>query len=340
MQHFWIDPLRDRRWGEFVDIHASSSVFHTPEWLRALQQTYHFDPIVLTTSPPGQALANGIPFCRINSIFTGRRLISLPFSDHCQPLAFPEDLCGMVKAIMDFLNKERLKCVEMRPLVSSAVAEFCCSHQYYFHLLDLRHSIEEIYRRMHADCIRRKIRRAERENITSETGRSEKLLNEFYALQIATRRRLGLPPQPRQWFKNLMDAMGENAAIRVARYQGRPIASILMLKHKRTAIYKYGCSDISDSQRGGTQLILWQAIQEAKAEGMETMDLGRCNIENKGLAKFKERWGAERQGLAYFIYPASRSGATRGLGIARKILAHLPAPILVTVGRLFYRHVA
>jgi lipid II:glycine glycyltransferase (peptidoglycan interpeptide bridge formation enzyme) len=36
-----------------------------------------------------------------------------------------------------------------------------------------------------------------------------------------------------------------------------------------------------------TQLLLWKAIEEAKAEGMQFMDLGRCDIEAEGLAVFK-----------------------------------------------------
>jgi hypothetical protein len=85
--HYWIDPITDSRWPEFILRHPSSSVFHTPAWLTALQRTYGYTPLVLTTSPPGSKIENGIPFCRVNSILTGNRLVSLPFSDHWQPHA-------------------------------------------------------------------------------------------------------------------------------------------------------------------------------------------------------------------------------------------------------------
>ena len=340
MQYYWIDPLNDSRWAAFVAHHPLSSVFHSPAWLRALYQKYGFKPVVFTTSPPGQVLTNGIPFCRVNSILTGSRLISLPFSDHCQPLTDPENLIDMAQAMMATLKYERLKYIELRPVMATTLDGFTCFKRYYLHLLDLRPSLNEIFRKLHPDCIRRKIRRAEREGLTSEAGRSDVLLDEFYALQVATRHRFGLPPQSRQWFKNVMDAMGENAIIRVARYQGRPVAAIMMLQHKRTAIYKYGCSNASDNMRGGTQLILWQAIEDAKAMGMETMDLGRCDIDNRGLMIFKERWGAKRQEVKYLVYPARRSYSNRSLRIAAGILAKFPKPIFTLIGRLFYRHIA
>jgi hypothetical protein len=332
MPYYWINPLADSRWSEFIDHHAYSSVFHTPGWLRALHRTYGFTPTVLTTSPPGTALADGIPFCRIRSPITGSRLVSLPFTDHCQPLSAPESL---LELLPDICDHERLKYVQLRPLVPPPLPRFSSSERYYFHLLDLRPPMEEIFGRFHRDCIRRKIRRAERESLVCEAGRSNSLLDEFFNLQVTTRRRHGLPPQPRQWFRNLLDAMEETATIRVARFRGRAIASILMLRHKQTEVYKYGCSEAEDNRRGGMQLILWQAIEEAKRKGMQWMDLGRCDIEDEGLAVFKERWGAERKELVYFSYP-QRSQRK----VPLRFFARLPRPVLIAAGRLLYRHMA
>ena len=42
--------------------------------------------VVYTTSPPSLPLSNGIVLCEINSWLTGRRMVSVPFSDHCEPL--------------------------------------------------------------------------------------------------------------------------------------------------------------------------------------------------------------------------------------------------------------
>src|SRR5689334_597272 len=81
-----IDPLVDVRWAAFVEGHARSSVFHSPAWLEALHRTYGYRPVAYTTSPAGTALRDGLVFCRIASCLTGRRLVSLPFSDHCDPL--------------------------------------------------------------------------------------------------------------------------------------------------------------------------------------------------------------------------------------------------------------
>src|SRR5260370_1495614 len=83
---FQLDPIRDPRWADLVDKHPKAEVFNTVPWLQALHCTYGYQPVAFTSSPPGVELKNGIVFCRIDSWLTGHRLVSLPFSDHCEPL--------------------------------------------------------------------------------------------------------------------------------------------------------------------------------------------------------------------------------------------------------------
>src|SRR5580658_4031722 len=81
-----LDPISDTRWAALVDNHKASSLFHSPAWLRALHAVYGYQPVVVTTCAPDQPLTNGLVFCQIDSWLTGRRLVSLPFSDHCEPI--------------------------------------------------------------------------------------------------------------------------------------------------------------------------------------------------------------------------------------------------------------
>src|SRR5271167_440366 len=81
-----IDPLEDPRWEKFLERHPRSSVFHTVAWLDALRRTYGYRPVAITTESPGRDLQAGIVFCSVHSWLTGRRLVSLPFSDHCELL--------------------------------------------------------------------------------------------------------------------------------------------------------------------------------------------------------------------------------------------------------------
>src|SRR5215213_892093 len=91
-----IDPLADSRWPQFVRSHPHASVFHTREWLDALQRTYGYTPVAYTTSAPGGNLHNAVVLCEVRSWLTGRRLVSIPFADHCEPLvAEPRDAAAL-----------------------------------------------------------------------------------------------------------------------------------------------------------------------------------------------------------------------------------------------------
>ena len=347
---YQIEPLTDSRWGEFVNRHPRSSIFHTVPWLEALRRTYAYEPIVYTTTPPGIALRDGLVFCRVASWLTGRRLVSLPFSDHCEPLIDDAaDPNVLLSAVERMLGQEKLRYIEIRPkrvleLETSLSASNCT---YCLHELDLSHDLDSIFRHCHKDSTQRKIRRAEREGLTYEYGRSGVLLKAFYHLLVLTRRRHQLPPQPMQWFENLIDCCGEALQIRVAFKDRQPIAAILTLFHGDTVTYKYGCSDAKFNNLGGTHLLFWRTIQEAKSNGFNVFDLGRSEYENTGLITFKDRWGTARSELRYLRFATSAQSSehyrTGGGGwkvrMAKRVMSGLPAPLLSTVGNLLYRHI-
>jgi Acetyltransferase (GNAT) domain len=343
-----INPLQDSRWPEFLNRNPRASVFHSPAWLDALRRTYGYEPTVLTTAGPGEKLCNGITFCLVSSWLTGRRMVSVPFSDHCEPLVQDrEELSQLVDAFVRDSTKAHWKYVEIRPVSRiwehlNFPASFGQSNLYYHHQLDLRPPLEQLRQAFHKDCVQRKIRRAEREGLICEEGRSKRLLDQFYRLLILTRQRHRLPPQPRSWFHNLIDCFGDSLKIFVASKNGRPAAAILTLQYKTFLAYKYGCSDIAANKLGGMQLLLWRAIQQAKESGIETLDMGRTDWNNPGLVDFKERWGATRSILVYARCPRTAALDNNQMWwekTASRVFDLIPSSLLSSAGKILYKHI-
>ena len=339
-----VDPLQDRRWVDLVERHPRASVFHTPGWLEALRRTYGYQPVAYTTTPPGIKLTNGVVFCQVSSRITGRRLVSLRFSDHCEPLVErPQDLKALLHSLEPDCAREGWRYIEIRPRAAYAVPPTGLgpAQSFHFHTVDLNPDLADIFRRFHKDSTQRKIRRAERERLTYEEGRSDALLERFYHLLRRTRRRQQLPPHPCDWFRNLLDCLGDKAKICVASKDGRPIASILTLSFKDVLVYKYGCSDERFHNLGAMHLLFWNAIQEGKRNGAREFDLGRSDPDNPGLITFKDRWGASRSQLTYWRYQErpSRVLATWRMKVAKKIFSHIPDRLLLAAGKLLYKHV-
>ncbi|BFU93450.1 MAG: hypothetical protein NTNFB02_01720 [Nitrospira sp.] len=114
------------------------------------------------------------------------------------------------------------------------------------------------------------------------------------------------------------------------------------MNHKKKMYYKYGGSDARFNSLGATPMLLWKAIQAAKLAGMEELDLGRSEIDNPGLIRFKERWGAYAVPLTRWRGPAdvvSPRLERLKVRLATTVCARVPRKVLVLAGRLLYRHV-
>lgn len=347
MNMYTLDPLVDPRWSEFLQRHPDASVFHTIGWLRALQRTYGYEPVVYTTTPPRQELENGIVFCRVKSRLTGQRLVSLPFSDHCQPLLRNDEELSIFLSYLNSQLHKPWKYFELRPLREcKGAAEFGASvdgsETYVMHTLDLRPDLSTLFKRCHKLSIQDKVRKAERKGGSREEGRSLLLLEQFYELLLLTRRRHQLPPQPLQWFQNLIDSMGDQSIIRILYKDGRPVTGTLGLRFKKNYIAKYGCSDPEFYYLGGMPHLLWRAIQASKTEGIEELDFGRSEPENQGLVHFKDNFGATRSISKYYRCPPSSPklvGSTWPTRLAKLMMSKMPDSMLKATGRLLYPHI-
>ena len=341
---YQINPLRDRRWESFVQSHPDSSIFHSTGWLKALCQTYSYEAVVYTTCPPGADLANGLVLCRVTSCLTGDRLVSLPFSDHCD-LLVEEGSKGLdvYDELREDCERRNLKAIELRPRNGFSDPPSGLTHYktYCFHSLDLRRDEKALFSAFHKDCIQRKIQRAEREHLTYRVGCSNELLDLFYGLFVRSRRRQGIPPPPFRWFQNLAGCLGQAMQIRTALYGNRPVASTVTLKFRNTLVYKYGCSDPQLNKLGGIPWLFWKTIQEARSLGLQELDLGRSDWNNPGLITFKDRLGAKRSSLNYWQYSKKASLPHRFDALRRPgewIFGHSPLPVLIVAGRVLYRH--
>jgi hypothetical protein len=289
-------------------------------------------------------------FCQVESWLTGRRLVALPFSDHCEWLVDKkEDTRAICTTLEQAIERERWRYIELRPLCIGGLPIPLVRSQirYTFHELDLRPKLETIFANFHKSSIQRKIGRADREGLTYCEGSSDLLLNHFYRLLRMTRRRHRLPPQPRRWFANLIQYCGDGVKIRVAFKEGRPVAAMITARYKDTMVYKYGCSDARFNRFGGMHLLFWNSIREAKNSGLRCFDFGRTDADQQGLITFKGRWGATQSVLDYSRYSVGASSnhifdlsaGTWKVKAAKSVLSHLPSTVVDRIGQALYGHV-
>jgi lipid II:glycine glycyltransferase (peptidoglycan interpeptide bridge formation enzyme) len=139
-----------------------------------------------------------------------------------------------------------------------------------------------------------------------------------------------------------MAEMGPDAEIKLVRKNGVPIAAILALRHRNAAVYKYGCSDHRFHHLAGMPFLFWRLIEESKFQGLERIEFGRTEVQNKSLVEFKDRLGTTRTIIGYLRYPRSPKTNLMRLSeqnMMRSLCGVLPGVLSSSLGSLTYRHI-
>jgi hypothetical protein len=285
-----------------------------------------------------------LPFMEIQSWLTGKRGVSLPFTDECTSLLPDGTGCeSAIRHAIDFAGSRGWKTLEFRGRVRG-MDKMDAAVEYLSHVLELADREEALFSRFRPN-VQRNIRKAERVGIEVENDRTPPGVREFYRLNCLTRRDHGLPPQPVLFFENLRKHILEKGlgTLLLARYRGKAIAGAVILHFGRKAIYKYGASDRRYQLLRANNLVFREGIRILSRRGIRTLSFGRTNPAHEGLRQFKLSWGARETRLQYFRFDVrSKTWLTRQKvrgSPLEGMISKMPIPFLRLVGSIAYRHV-
>jgi hypothetical protein len=80
-----INSIEYQGWDDLLLTHPKTTFFHTAAWARVLTESYNYKPLYFAILE-SKRLLGLIPVMEIRSFLTGKRGVSLPFTDECQPL--------------------------------------------------------------------------------------------------------------------------------------------------------------------------------------------------------------------------------------------------------------
>jgi len=338
-----IDPITHPQWDALVQNGQTCSFFHSSYWARVLQETYGYRPLYFTVIKDGM-LSLLVPMMEVNSVFTGKRGVSLPFSDYCEiNIEQQIDFSDVMAAIVDYGKRARWKTVEFMDgrYFDSDIAPYS---EFYGHVINIDKDPEILFHAF-SNNTKRNIRKALQREILVTKDDSLDAVREFYRLHCLTRRRHGIPPQPYKFFENVHERVirGRYGFIMQASYHGRTIASSMFFNCGDQAIYKYGASDQSYTYLPANSLVMWQAIKWLSGNGFKQLSFGRTELENEGLRRFKKGWGAAERKIKYCKYDLHTgkfiSKNSHISDLQRKISSKLPLFVLRTAGALIYKHI-
>ncbi len=338
-----VDPTRDSRWDSIISRFGDANVFHSAAWSRVLNESYGYKPLCLVAESEGEPSAV-LPLMEANSWLTGRRGVSLPFTDECRLLASTEVSARVaLEGAVRIGRARKWKSLETRGAKEQSSPAALAGASYLGHVLDLTNSENGLLEAV-ASPVRRAIRKAEREEICVKIERTPLALRTYYGLHCQTRKRHGLPPQPWTFFACIQrHLIRMNGGFVVLSYwRDQPVAGAVFLCHGRHAVYKYGASNLAFQNLRANNLVMWEAIRWLGRNGFERLSFGRTSVQNAGLRRFKLGWGASEYPIVYqkLDYRSNKfvAEADEAYGWHNAIFSRLPIWMSRLAGGFLYRH--
>lgn len=266
------------------------------------------------------------------------RWVSLPFTDICPLLVRPDvSVHDVVTALAEYVFAGPAAELEVR----TGLPEMDGVHPLevgYRHVLQVPEDPADLHPgRAH----RQRRNKAVRAGITVTYGSSPTEVAAFYRLHTLTRRRLGVPVQPRRFFdaiQALVLAPG-NGFLATASQGGEVLAAAIYLAHNGALVNKYHASDPNRAATGAGHLIDWDIMATACTQGYRTVDMGRTDFGADGLRAYKAAWGAVEYPLIYthFSRRPPQSARLHVPALSQKLIRHSPPWVCRATGEILYR---
>jgi CelD/BcsL family acetyltransferase involved in cellulose biosynthesis len=344
----------------FIARQTEEPFYYQPAWLDLLSRLYGYPVHTLRTTDADGALTGFLPVMAVRSPLTGRRVVSLPFSDCCPPLVTSDAAAnGLVDQALALAHAEHARYLELRsgPLAPlEARTELARADLYSRWVVPLERNAQAVWGRVKSPA-QRQVKKARKEGVSVRVGERLADMEAYHHLHLLTRsRKHGMPTQPLRFFRDLWEtfgapdsvageggAAGGQVRLLLAEHEGNIIAGMILLVSGATVRYAYGASDERYLRLGPNNALMWEAISWASEQGYTRFDMGRTAHDNPGLVSYKRNWGAQEEPLPYFYHPqvaglASTSEESWKYRLLTGCWRRLPLAVSEALGGALYRH--
>jgi CelD/BcsL family acetyltransferase involved in cellulose biosynthesis len=305
-----VDPITDPLWLQLVT-DLRSDVFHSPEWMQVLADTYGFQVQAYVLADEAGIARAGIPFVKIKDT-RGERTVALPFSDYCDPVMESGKSWDILSECLIGHNEPvKMRCLHSPEPLSDS--EFTKISQAKWHGLDLQPEIDALWMGF-KDSGRRAIRKASQNGFVVQVAEDEKDVRAFFNLHLKLRKyKYHMLAQPYKFFEQIWHHFlkeGKGFLLTASEY-GEIVSGVLFLKWKDGLYYKFNASSQDTLNARPNDLVLWQGIQLGKSKGNKHLDFGLSDWNQEGLLQYKRKYAGEEKTISFLQHipkePAQRS---------------------------------
>ena len=339
-----INPLESDLWHNLITDNKTT-VFHSTEWISVIAESYSWTPQADILLDESNKPIAGIAYFIVHD-FRGPRIISLPFTDFCDPIAqSAEDWKRVTEKLLTHNLSIKMRCLHNEFPASDD--NFKQINQAMWHRIDVSRDEDTIWSDISSSA-RRAIRKAEKKNVTVEFRNDLAAMKSFYNLHVGVRKyKHGLLAQPYEFFEQLAEVFLKNdkGTVALSYYDGEIVGSTLYLKWQDTLYYKYSASALTELAVRPTDILIYESIKYAKQQGFKYIDLGLSEVEHEGLVRFKRKYATDEKKVVFYghktdvRYPDTIQNVNQLFGKLTDILTDesVPDDVTARVGNIMYR---
>lgn len=304
-----INPTQDPIWQQLVTQHAST-VFHSPAWIRVLQETYPFHIGAYVLLNEANEPVAGIPFATIDDMMDSR-IACLPFSDFCDPLVrHPDDWYCLADKLLHNGSRINLRCLHNQsPLTDQRFKQVGKAK---WHCVDLQEDEDMLWQGLQGSA-RRAIKKAKRSGVSVRISQDKDDLRAFFELHLRVRKyKYRLLAQPYQFFENIWNqflAPGQGTLI-LAIHEEQIIGGVLFLEWQNGLYYKFNASNPDKIALRPNDLIVWEGIRYGRERKLHFLDFGLSDWDQEGLLQYKRKFASQEKTISFLRYTPEGSPST------------------------------
>ena len=290
-------------WDNFVNCHASATLFHLTAWKRVIEKTFGFKARYLLAEEDG-VVRGVLPLFLVSNVLQGRSLISTPFAVYGGPCADTPSVASLLRqAACRIAREEGVQYLELREQEPPSESQFCTKQLYVAFDRELPTDSARLLQDFPRDT-RYMIRKAQKNGLQAIIDTEQ--LDIFYEIYSHSFHYLGTPVFPKQLFRNILKESGTACELLTVWQGAKPLASVVSFRFRDWILPYFGGSILEGRQVAANNFMYWEVMKRAIESGARYFDFGRSKL-GTGAYEFKTQWNMRERSLPYQFYLVRRS---------------------------------
>ena len=343
----------ETRWNDYISRHPHVSPYHHYAWKKSIENAYGHECFYLFAEDSNNRIAGILPTASITPPLGKGKLYALPFCDTASCLADDKPTQeALISKATSIARQQRIPSFEHRTCANDYDSESNGKAQPADRkvrmLLDLPESSDILLGSFKAK-LRSQIKKAVKNGLTADLGRSDQHLDDFYDVFTCNMKDLGSPTHSKRWFQEIRDNYMEDMIISVVRHEGTAVGAGIVLFKGPVASIPWASTKRKYNRLAPNMLLYWSLLEYTTDHNYKIFDFGRSTY-GEGTYNFKKQWGAKPLSLKWETYDtlddhliqniSSASGDNRLRRLLESTWRKLPLALTVAVGSRIRKYIS